>query len=93
MTISPELDKKIAEMIRNHPAQKQAAAIAAQAKATIARTNSAIEAGAQIRPSQETLDAVAQSSARAKAIAAESNERLARIQAATASAASIKIKL
>lgn len=89
--ISPELDRAIADMIRNHPAQQKAAAISAQAQQSIARTNAAVEAASKIRPNQEALDNAAQASAKAKAIAADTNARLQRLSEATAAAAAIKI--
>lgn len=75
-TISPELDKQLADMIRNHPAQKTAAELNAQVQQNIAHTNAAVEAARKIKVPQEELDKVAQASAEAKAMAADMNARL-----------------
>jgi len=90
-TINPELDKKLAEMIRNHPGQKTAAEANAQLQKSIASTQAAIEGASKIKPNQEALDNAAKASATAKAIAADANARLERLSAATAAAAAIKI--
>ena len=90
-TITPELDKQLAEMIRNHPCNKVAAEINAQAQRTIARTQATVAAASKIKVPQEALDNAAQASAKAKAIAADTNARLERLSAATAAAAAIKV--
>lgn len=89
--ITPELDRQLAEMIRNHPGQKVAAEANAQMQQSLARTQAAIEGASKIRVPQEALDDVARASAAANAAALDANARLARISAATAAAAAIKI--
>ena len=90
-TISPELDKQLAEMIRNHPGNRTAAEANAQIQQSIARTQAAIDGASKIKPNQEALDNAAKASAKAKAIAADTNARLEALSAATAAAAAIKI--
>lgn len=90
-TISPELDKQLAQMIRNHPSNRTATEANAQIQQSIARTQAAIEGASKIKVPQEALDNAAQASAKAKAIAADTNARLQRLSEATAAAAAIKI--
>ena len=89
--ISPELDKKLADMIRNHPGQIVAAEANAQAQQSLKRTQAAIEGASKVKVSQEALDNAAKASAKAKAIAADTNAKLEKLSTATAAAAAIKI--
>ena len=66
--ISPELDKKLADMIRNHPGQIVAAEANAQAQQSLKRTQAAIEGASKVKVSQEALDNAAKASAKAKAL-------------------------
>ena len=88
--ISAELDQKLAEMIRNHPANALAAKINADAKATIARTNAAVKAASKIKPDEEVLAHVADQSTKAKAIAAEAAQTTKDIEAAVKSVSNVK---
>lgn len=92
-TISPELDRKIADMIRNHPGQKVAADINAQMQQSLARTQVAIDGASKVKIPQEALDNAAKASAAGKAAAADTNATLERISAATAAAAAIKVNI
>lgn len=90
-TISPELDKQLADMIRNSQGQKVAAEANAQAQQSLARTQAAIEGASKIKVPQEALDSAAKASAKAKEVALQANDYLSNLSAATAAAAAIKI--
>ena len=91
--ISPELDARIADMIRNSDATKKAQAISADAKKRLARIHATVEEASQIKVPQAALDDVAQKSAACRGIAAEAAERTARMTATSEAVKSIKVNI
>lgn len=91
--ISPELDARIADMIRNSDATKKAQAISADAQKRLAKIHATVEAASQVKVPQAALDDVAQKSAACRGIATEAAERTARMSAAIEAAGQIKVNL
>ena len=90
-TITPELDAKLADIIRNSPAWKKTEEINADVQKCVARTDAAVEAASKVKIDQEALDDIAKQSAACREIAVETNDRVKKMDAAIENAANIKV--
>ena len=90
-TITPELDAKLADIIRNSPAWKKTEEINADVQKSVAHTNAAVEAASKVKIDQEVFDDIAKQSAACREIAVEANDRVKKMDAAIENAANIKV--